>query len=66
MQVSDPTASKQHFKISWDEVEGYILEDLDSQHGTRINGLATERQVITEFDRIAIGDTVIVFEPHDS
>lgn len=66
LRLSDPTASKQHFKITWDEEEGYVLEDLDSQHGTKVNGLAVERQVLAEFDRITIGDTVIVFEPHES
>ena len=66
LRLTDPTASKQHFKIAWVEEEGYVLEDLDSQHGTRVNRLAAERRAISDFDRITIGDTVIVFEPHES
>ncbi|NNF69928.1 MAG: FHA domain-containing protein, partial [Acidimicrobiia bacterium] len=44
----------------------YELTDLGSHNGTVINGERVECQVLRDFDRIDLGDTVIVFEADDS
>ena len=65
MTLSEPRASKEHFKIEWDE-GAYTLTDLGSHNGTMINGERVDNQVLRDFDRIDVGDTVIVFEADDS
>ncbi|HRC85115.1 MAG TPA: mechanosensitive ion channel [Thermoanaerobaculia bacterium] len=59
--LSDAHASKEHLRI---EVRdgGYWLIDLGSSFGTKINGLAVEEARLQHFDRIQIGEAVIVFE----
>ena len=39
-----------------------MLTDLGSSKGTRVNGQPAERAVLAPFDRIAVGDTVMIFE----
>ena len=65
MTLLEPRASKEHFKIDWDE-GAYELTDLGSHNGTLINGERVDSQVLRDFDRIDLGDTVIVFETDDS
>ena len=38
------------------------MTDLGSSHGTRVNGTPAERVALKAFDRIAVGDTVMIFE----
>ena len=64
LTLLEPRASKEHFKIEWDD-GAYVLTDLDSHNGTLINGERIESQVLRDFDRIDLGDTVIVFEEDD-
>ena len=58
-------ASKEHLRIEWTP-EGYVLTDLGSSFGTRVNGQAASRVLLSPLDRIAIGDTLLIFEsdPH--
>jgi small-conductance mechanosensitive channel len=65
MTLLEPRASGEHFKIEWDD-GAYELTDLESHNGTFINGERVESQVLRDFDRIDLGDTVIVFEADDS
>ncbi len=65
LTLLEPRASKEHFKIEWDE-GAYTLTDLGSHNGTLINGEKIESQVLRDFDRIDVGDTVVVFEADDS
>lgn len=64
LSLEERRASKEHFQISWSDEEGYVLEDLESRNGTKVNGRLAERQALHDFDRIEIGDTVIAFESH--
>jgi small-conductance mechanosensitive channel len=61
LPLSDPNASKEHLRLSWEE-GAWVLTDLGSSKGTRVNGQPVERAVLAPFDRIAIGDTVMIFE----
>ena len=65
MTLLEPRASKEHLKIEWDDGV-YVLTDLESHNGTLINGERIESQVLRDFDRIEVGDTVLVFEADDS
>jgi small-conductance mechanosensitive channel len=62
--VSDGNASKEHLRIEWQD-GGYVATDLGSSFGTRVNGQAISSPTrLHPLDRIAIGDTVMVFESH--
>jgi hypothetical protein len=39
-----------------------VATDLGSSFGTLVNGQPAARAVLRAFDRIAIGDTVMIFE----
>ena len=64
LTLEERRASKEHFQITWSEEEGYVLEDLKSRNGTKVNNRLIERQALHDFDRIEVGDTVISFESH--
>ncbi|HBL32057.1 MAG TPA: hypothetical protein DD490_34980 [Acidobacteria bacterium] len=59
--LAEPNASKEHLRLSW-EKGGWVLTDLESSFGTRVNGQAVQKQALAPLDRIAVGDTVIIFE----
>lgn len=61
LSVSDPNASKEHLRIAWED-GAWVMTDLGSSFGTRVNGHPAERVVLRPLDRIAIGDTVMIFE----
>jgi small-conductance mechanosensitive channel len=61
LALTDPNASKEHLRIAW-ENGGYVVTDLGSSFGTRLNGQAVSRAALSPLDRIAIGDTVMIFE----
>ena len=53
--------SKEHLRIAW-ENGSYVVTDLGSSFGTRLNGQAVSRAALSPLDRIAVGDTVMIFE----
>jgi small-conductance mechanosensitive channel len=59
--LTEPNASKEHLRIAWED-GSWVATDLESSFGTRINGRPATRAELSAFDRIAIGDTVIIFE----
>ncbi|HZF10617.1 MAG TPA: mechanosensitive ion channel domain-containing protein [Thermoanaerobaculia bacterium] len=61
LPLADVNTSKEHLRIEWTP-EGYVLTDLGSSFGTRVNGQAASRVVLHPLDRIAIGDTLLIFE----
>jgi small-conductance mechanosensitive channel len=61
LPLTDPNASKEHLRLTWEE-GAWVLTDLGSSKGTRVNGKAAERVLLAPFDRIAVGDTVMIFE----
>jgi small-conductance mechanosensitive channel len=61
LPLTDPNASKEHLHIAW-EAGSYVLTDLGSSFGTRLNGQAVSRAALSPLDRIAVGDTVMIFE----
>jgi len=61
LTLSDANASKEHLRIEWSG-EGYLLTDLGSRFGTRVNGQPASSAQLRPLDRIGIGDTVLIFE----
>jgi small-conductance mechanosensitive channel len=61
LALTDPNASKEHLQVDWDN-GSYVLTDLGSSFGTRLNGLAVSRAALSALDRIVVGDTVMIFE----
>jgi small-conductance mechanosensitive channel len=63
LPLSEPNASKEHLRLEWED-GAWVLTDLGSSHGTRVNGKPAQRAALEPFDRIAVGDTVMIFESH--
>jgi small-conductance mechanosensitive channel len=61
LTLTEPNASKEHLRIAWED-GAWVLTDLESSFGTRVNNRAASRAVLQPFDRIAVGDTVMIFE----
>ena len=59
--LSDSQSSKEHVAIEL-QPEGFVLTDLETSNGTKVNGVKVSRTVLKHLDRILIGDTVLVFE----
>lgn len=59
--IADPKASKEHLRIAWEDGT-WTLTDLGSSFGTLVNGRPAERTALQPLDRIAVGDTVMIFE----
>jgi hypothetical protein len=62
--LADPNASKEHLRIAWED-GAWVLTDLESSFGTRVNGQPIQRKELAPLDRIAVGDTVMIFESGD-
>ncbi|HKH47899.1 MAG TPA: mechanosensitive ion channel domain-containing protein [Thermoanaerobaculia bacterium] len=65
LALTEPNASKEHLRIAW-EGDAWVLTDLESSFGTRVNNQPTQRKELAALDRIMIGDTVIIFESFES
>ncbi|HVG09665.1 MAG TPA: mechanosensitive ion channel domain-containing protein [Thermoanaerobaculia bacterium] len=59
--LTEPNASKEHLRIALED-GSWVATDLGSSFGTKVNGRPATRAQLSAFDRIAIGDTVIIFE----
>ena len=61
LQLMDPKASRHHARLH-SEDDLFILTDLGSANGTRVNGIeVTEPQPLEHGDRIGIGDTELTY-----
>lgn len=61
LALTDPNCSKEHLRLAWED-GAWMMTDLGSSKGTRVNGKPAERALLQPFDRIAVGDTVMIFE----
>ena len=61
LSLTEPNASKEHLQIEWKDGD-WVLSDLESSFGTRVNGEPVQSASLAPLDRIAIGDTVLIFE----
>ena len=59
--LADPRASRRHAEIRA-TADGFLVVDLDSMNGTKINGVPVREHVLHDGDEIAVGATVMRFE----
>ena len=62
LAVAEPTISRQHAAIAWDGA-GWVLEDLGSTNGTRVNGRRAARARLAAGDEIELGRLSLRLEP---
>jgi transcriptional regulator with GAF, ATPase, and Fis domain len=60
IQVRDRAVSRQHCTIAFDG-ECFVLRDLDSRHGTFVNGLPVRERALAPGDRIQVGGSLLLF-----
>ncbi len=61
IQLADPNASRNHAEIR-PHGNGWVLVDLGSTNGTRVNGVRVTSHELTEGDELAFGNTILTFE----
>jgi small-conductance mechanosensitive channel len=59
--LSDSQSSKEHLAVER-RAEGFVLTDLGSSFGTKVNGQTATETHLADLDRIQVGETVLVFE----
>ncbi len=65
IELSDPSASKSHCEIRQTS-KGFRLVDLESKHGTAVNGDFVNQAVLEPGDKVQVGKSVLVFEEASS
>lgn len=58
--INEPKASRNHAEITFENGQ-YVLTDLQSTNGTKINGDSITKHVLQSRDQIEIGGSIIVF-----
>ena len=53
--VAEPTISRAHAAIGFHSEEGFFVQDLGSTNGTLLNGVRTQRGVLSDGDEIQMG-----------
>jgi hypothetical protein len=61
IQLHDPNVSRHHAEVR-PSGDGYVLADLGSTNGSRVNGMRVGEHVLAEGDEILIGNTKMTFE----
>ena len=59
--LADPNVSRNHAEIR-PQGNGYVVVDLDSTNGTRVNGVRVKEQDLADGDELAFGNTRMRFE----
>ena len=67
VQIVDDAVSRRHLRIlRGEEAAAYVVEDLDSANGTRVNDRPISRRTsLGDGDLIAIGNTQLMFSSVD-
>jgi len=61
LQMADPNVSRNHAEIR-PRGNGWVVVDLGSTNGSRVNGVRVSSQELREGDDVAFGNTVLRFE----
>jgi hypothetical protein len=61
IQIADPNVSRQHAELRREGAD-FVIVDLGSTNGIEVNGRKVKRATLSPGDRIAIGQTELVFE----
>jgi adenylate cyclase len=59
--LQNESISRQHTSIAYEE-DGWVLRDLDSKNGSRVNTFHVEEQILRNGDRIDLGTIQLFFE----
>jgi hypothetical protein len=59
--LADPNVSRNHAEVR-PQGTGFVVVDLDSTNGTRVNGVRVRDQALTDGDELSFGNTRIRFE----
>jgi len=59
--LNDDAVSAEHARIKFERNQ-FVLYDLASSNGTKVNGKQTQRQSLVDGDSIVIGDTTLTFK----
>lgn len=59
--IADPNVSRRHAEIR-PLGDGYVLVDLGSTNGTRVNGSRVGQHHLADGDEVGVGNAVLVFE----
>ena len=65
MILTDPRVSSRHCRVE-DRGDGWVIVDLGSTNGTRVNGERVTERKLTPNDKVDVGDTVLRFELQDA
>src|SRR3954454_15071062 len=60
LRLNDERVSRFHAKVQIDK-EDYILTDLESTNGTRVNGAVVQIRRLRYGDRVALGRSLLLF-----
>lgn len=60
--LPDRLVSRLHARVGRDGTGEHVVHDLDSSHGTRVNGGSIHAHTLSQRDEIAIGDHVFRYE----
>src|ERR1019366_3577565 len=60
LRLNDERVSRFHSKVQVDD-DDYILTDLDSTNGTRVNGTAIQIRRLRIGDRVGVGRSLLLF-----
>jgi transcriptional regulator with GAF, ATPase, and Fis domain len=58
--ISDPALSRHHCRLLLEDGR-YRIQDLKSRNGTQVNGIAITEHWLRHGDRIAVGDSLLLF-----
>ena len=58
--VNDPSVSRHHAQLTYEEEGPWILEELGSTNGTFVNGIQIARKQVTSKDVIKLGDSYVL------
>jgi hypothetical protein len=62
IQLNETKVSRRHAQVRPTSDGGWMIADLDSTNGTRVNGAVVTERRLNPDDAISVGDTVIRFE----
>jgi predicted component of type VI protein secretion system len=61
VQISDTHASREHCKV-FEQGGAWVVADLNSRNGFKVNGVQTTRKNLSSGDKIVIGETTLEFD----
>jgi predicted component of type VI protein secretion system len=61
VQIADTHASREHCKV-FEQAGAWVVADLNSRNGFKVNGVQTTRKNLSPGDKIVIGETTLEFD----